>query len=108
MKYSEVREMLLQHWTYTGGPNEAHSVEIYHDDALLELPQSHERGETLYFAEPFDAPEWPRALACRRPAELKRGSSHSHPRRKLSQSLVRLLPLMDWAESPRCTDFSSC
>ena len=34
MKYAEVREMLLRHWTYTGGPNEAHSVEIYHDDAL--------------------------------------------------------------------------
>ena len=29
MKYAEVREMLLRHWTYTGGPNEAHSVEIY-------------------------------------------------------------------------------
>jgi hypothetical protein len=43
MKYVEVREMLLRHWTYTGGPNEAHSVEMYHDDALLELPQSHER-----------------------------------------------------------------
>jgi len=118
MNYIEVREMLLRHWTYTGGPNEAHSVEIYHDDALLELPQSHERfrgkaniqgwrekypaqldfepreirgagdfwiaegtlrydgaamvhfvkimefregrvqRETLYFAEPFSAPEW--------------------------------------------------
>lgn len=32
MEYVEVREMLLQHWKYTGGPNEAHSAEIYHDD----------------------------------------------------------------------------
>ena len=42
MEYVEVRDMLLRHWKYTGGPNEAQSVEIYHG-ALLELPQSHER-----------------------------------------------------------------
>ncbi len=31
MEYVEVRDMLLRHWKYTGGPNEAQSVEIYHD-----------------------------------------------------------------------------
>jgi hypothetical protein len=32
-------------WTYTGGPNEAKAAEYYHDDAVLEFPQSGERFE---------------------------------------------------------------
>jgi hypothetical protein len=32
-------------WTYTGGPNEANAAEYYHDDAVLEFPQSGERFE---------------------------------------------------------------
>jgi SnoaL-like domain len=43
MIYEEVRELLLRQWTYTGGPNEAKASEYYHDDALLEFPQSGER-----------------------------------------------------------------
>lgn len=118
MKYEDVRDMLLRQWTYTGGPNEERASELYHDDVVLEFPQSGEwfrgrakqqgwrerypaqldfqpheirgegdlwvaegllsydgsqplhyikiiqfRGEkvereTLYFAEPFPAPEW--------------------------------------------------
>ncbi len=43
MQYEEVRELLLRQWTYTGGPNEAKASELYHDDAVLEFPQSGER-----------------------------------------------------------------
>lgn len=43
MRYDQVREMLLRQWKYTGGPNEAKASELYHDDALLEFPQSGER-----------------------------------------------------------------
>jgi hypothetical protein len=123
MNYEEVRELLLTQWTYTGGPNEAKAAEYYHEDALLEFPQSGERfrgkaniqgwrqqyparldfeprriggggdwgvaeaglrydggeplsvvkimqfrgdkieRETLYFADPFPAPEWRRPWA---------------------------------------------
>jgi hypothetical protein len=40
VQYHEVRELLLRQWKYTGGPNEAKASELYHDDALLEFPQS--------------------------------------------------------------------
>jgi hypothetical protein len=123
MQYEQVREMLLQQWRYTGGPNEAIGSEMYHEDVVLEFPQSGEwfrgksnqlgwrqrypaqldfepreirgsgdlwiaegrlsyeggnqvhyikiiqfRGdkverETLYFAEPFPAPDWRRPWA---------------------------------------------
>jgi hypothetical protein len=123
MQYEQVREMLLRQWRYTGGPNEAKASELYHDDVVLEFPQSDEwfkgkanqqawrerypaklnfhpreirgsgdlwiaealltydgsnpvnvvkilqfRGdkverETLYFAEPFAAPDWRRPWA---------------------------------------------
>jgi hypothetical protein len=123
MQYEQVRELLLQHWHYTGGPNEARASELYHEDVVLEFPQSDEwfrgkanqqgwreqypakltfqpqeirgsgdlwiaegvlsydganpvhfvkilqfRGdkverETLYFTEPFAAPEWRRPWA---------------------------------------------
>jgi hypothetical protein len=43
MRYEEVRDLLLDHWKFTGGPNEARASEIYHDDAVLEFPQSGER-----------------------------------------------------------------
>ena len=43
MNYDQVRDMLVTQWTYTGGPNEAKASEYYHDDALLEFPQSGER-----------------------------------------------------------------
>jgi hypothetical protein len=43
LRYDEVRELLVYQWTHTGGPNEARASEVYHDDALLEFPQSGER-----------------------------------------------------------------
>ena len=42
MQYEQVRDMLLRQWTYTGGPNEAKASELYHDDVVLEFPQSDE------------------------------------------------------------------
>ena len=42
MQYEQVRDMLLRQWKYTGGPNEAKASEIYHDDLVLEFPQSDE------------------------------------------------------------------
>ncbi|HET9556776.1 MAG TPA: nuclear transport factor 2 family protein [Actinomycetota bacterium] len=123
MNYDQVRDLLVTQWTYTAGPNEAKAAEYYHDDALLEFPQSGERfqgkerftawrqqypaklefeprelrgggdlwvaetglrydggeplsvvkilqfrgdkieRETLYFAEPFPAPDWRRPWA---------------------------------------------
>jgi SnoaL-like domain len=129
MRYDEVREMLLRQWKYTGGPNEAIASAIYHDDAVLEFPQSGERfrgkaniqgwreryparlefepreirgagdlwvaeariryddgdpihfvkivefrgelvrRETIYFADPFAAPDWRKPWADDRPVE---------------------------------------
>jgi hypothetical protein len=43
MQYEDVRRELLRQWTYTGGPKEAKAAELYHDDAVLEFPQSGER-----------------------------------------------------------------
>ena len=43
MRYDDVRELLVYQWTYTGGPNEDKASEAYHDDVLLEFPQSGER-----------------------------------------------------------------
>jgi len=143
MRYEEVRDQLLAQWRHTGGPNEAKASELYHDDALLEFPQSGERfrgrasiqgwreryparldfepreirgagdlwvaeaglrydggepisvvkilqyrgnkvaRETLYFADPFPAPEWrrpwadhgpPRARPDDLPASIRGGS----------------------------------
>lgn len=37
-----IREKLLRHWEYAG-VDEEKAHEIYHDDAILELPQSGER-----------------------------------------------------------------
>lgn len=123
MRYERVRELLVHHLTYSGA-DEARAHEIYHDDAVLEFPQSGERfhgtanmrgfrerfpagrvefelrelrgggdvwvaegrilydganphhfvwiaelrgdlvqRETIYFAEPFPAPEWRRPWA---------------------------------------------
>jgi SnoaL-like protein len=122
MEYDQVRDALLQHLTYSG-VDEDKAHEIYHDDAILEFPQSGERfrgkanmqgfrgqyparvdfepreirgsgdfwvgegrvlydgadpvqvvwvaefrdglaqRETIYFAEPFPAPEWRRPWA---------------------------------------------
>ena len=42
MEYEQVRELLLHQWTYTGGPNESKASELYHDDVVLEFPQSGE------------------------------------------------------------------
>ena len=72
MQYEDVRRELLRQWTYTGGPNEAKAAELYHDDAVLEFPQSGERfvgkaniqgWRQKYFAEAFPAPEWRRPFA---------------------------------------------
>jgi hypothetical protein len=42
LRYEDVRELLLHHLTHSGAdPEKAH--EIYHDDAILEFPQSGER-----------------------------------------------------------------
>ena len=43
MQHEDVRRELLRQWTYTGGPYEAKAAELYHDDAVLEFPQSGER-----------------------------------------------------------------
>ena len=43
MQHEDVRRELLRQWSYTGGPNEAKAAELYHDDAVLEFPQSGER-----------------------------------------------------------------
>jgi hypothetical protein len=43
MDYEDVKARLLRHWAHTGGPNEHIASELYHDDALLEFPQSGER-----------------------------------------------------------------
>jgi hypothetical protein len=143
MRYEEVRDQLLRQWRYTGGPNEAKASELYHDDTVLEFPQSGERfcgkaniqgwreryparldfepqelrgcgdlwvaetvlrydggepirvvkilqfrgdrveRETLYFADPFPAPDWrrpwadggaPRARQADLPAHIRGGS----------------------------------
>jgi SnoaL-like domain len=139
MRYDQVRDALLRQWKYTGGPNEAKASELYHDDAVLEFPQSGERfrgkaniqgwrqryparldfepreirgsgdfwigearllydganpvhvvkilefrgdkvqRETLYFAEPFPAPEWRRPWAAGDAAEV-RGDLPAHIR----------------------------
>jgi hypothetical protein len=42
VRYDEVREMFLHHLRYSGA-DEAKAHEIYHDDAILEFPQSGER-----------------------------------------------------------------
>jgi hypothetical protein len=42
MQYEQVRDMVLRQWKYTGGPNEAKASELYHDDVVLEFPQSDE------------------------------------------------------------------
>ena len=117
MNYDQVRDLLVTQWTYTAGPNEAKAAEFYHDDALLEFPQSGERfqgkeqftawrqqyparlefeprelrgggdlwvaetglrydggeRETLYFAEPFPAPDWRRSWAAEGEPEDRRG-----------------------------------
>jgi hypothetical protein len=125
---------------YTGGPNEAKASELYHDDAVLEFPQSGERfrgkaniqgwreryparldfepreirgsgdfwigeaglrydganpvhvvkilefrgdkvrRETLYFAEPFPAPEWRRPWVEEGAAGEARGDLPAHIR----------------------------
>jgi hypothetical protein len=138
MNYQEVRELLLTQWTYTGGPNEAKAAEYYHEDALLEFPQSGERfrgkaniqgwrqqyparldfeprrirgggdprvaegrvpptsggpvsvvkilqfrgdrieRETLYFADPFPAPEWRRPWAEEGAEEERQGDLPAH------------------------------
>lgn len=133
MDYDQVRDLLTTQWTYTGGPNEAKVAVFYHDDAVLEFPQSGERfqgkdsftawrqqyparlefeprelrgngdlwiaetglrydggepisvvkilqfrgdrieRETLYFADPFPAPEWRKPWAARGAREDRRG-----------------------------------
>ena len=138
MIYQEVRDLLVTQWTHTGGPNEAKVAECYHDDAVLEFPQSGERfegkasftawrqqyparldfeprelrgggdlwvaetglrydgglpvsvvkilqfrgdkiqRETLYFADPFPAPDWRRPFAAERPVEPRRGDLPAH------------------------------
>jgi SnoaL-like domain len=138
MIYQEVRDLLVTQWTYTGGPNEAKAAEYYHDDAVLEFPQSGERfegkasftawrqqyparldfeprelrgggdlwvaetglrydgglpvsvvkilqfrgdkiqRETLYFADPFPAPEWRRPFAADGAPEQRRGGLPAH------------------------------
>jgi hypothetical protein len=42
MRYEEAREVFLHHWTYSG-VDDAKVHEMYHEDAILEFPQSGER-----------------------------------------------------------------
>jgi hypothetical protein len=44
MDEAQVREKLARHWAY-GGTDQDIAHEIYHDDAVLEFPQSGERFE---------------------------------------------------------------
>jgi len=138
MEYEQVRDMLLHQWTYTGGPNESKASELYHDDVVLEFPQSGEwfkgkadqqgwreqypakldfqpqeiRGsgdlwiaegllsydggeplhyvkimqfrddkvarETLYFADPFPAPEWRKPWAAEGPRPKRQHDLPEH------------------------------
>ena len=138
MNYDQVRDLLVTQWTHTGGPNEAKASGYYHDDAVLEFPQSGERfrgrdsftawrqryparldfeprelrgagdlwvaeaglrydggdpisvvkilqfrgdrieRETLYFADPFPAPDWRRPFADQGPATERRGGLPAH------------------------------
>ena len=138
MEYERVRDMLLHQWTYTGGPNESKASELYHDDVVLEFPQSDEwfngkadqqgwreqypakldfqpqeiRGsgdlwiaegllsydggeplhyvkimqfrddkvarETLYFADPFPAPEWRKPWAAEGPRPKRQHDLPEH------------------------------
>jgi hypothetical protein len=137
MNYEEVRELLLRQWTYTGGPNEDKTADVYDDETVLEFPQSGERfrgranitawrrqyptrldfeprelrgagdlwiaetglrydggepvsvvkilqfrgamveRETIYFADPFPAPDW-RAPWAERGAPERRGDLPAH------------------------------
>jgi hypothetical protein len=43
MRYDEAREVFLHIWRYTVEGDEAKAHELYHDDAILEFPQSGER-----------------------------------------------------------------
>jgi hypothetical protein len=56
LRYQEVRDLLVHHLTHSVSGDEAKAYEIYHDDAILEFPQSGER--FLGKAEPFPAPDW--------------------------------------------------
>ena len=138
MRYEEVRDMLLRQWKYTGGPNETKTADMYHEDAVLEFPQSGEwfqgrasfmawrerypakldfepqeiRGsgdlwiaegvvryegvnpihfvkiiqfdgdqvnrETLYFTEPFPAPEWRKPWATNGPRPRRHDDLPDH------------------------------
>jgi hypothetical protein len=138
MEYEQVRDLLLHQWTYTGGPNEAKASELYHEDVVLEFPQSGEsfegkanqqawrerypvkldfqpqeirgsgdlwvaegllsydggeplhyvkiiqfRGdkverETLYFADPFPAPEWRQPWAAKQPRPTRQHDLPEH------------------------------
>ncbi|GGI44738.1 hypothetical protein BCL57_000611 [Agromyces flavus] len=138
MEYEQVRNLLLQQWKYTAGPNESKASELYHDDVVLEFPQSDEwfegklnqqgwrerypakldfqpqeirgsgdlwiaegllsydggeplhyvkimqfRGdkvarETLYFADPFPAPEWRRPWASKGPRPKRHDDLPEH------------------------------
>ena len=51
MDEAAIREALVRHWLY-GGRDEDKAHEIYHDDAVLELPQSGERfiGKSSFLA----------------------------------------------------------
>lgn len=41
------RATLVRHWTHVGEPDQVDAHELYHDDAVLEFPQSGERFEGL-------------------------------------------------------------
>ena len=43
MRYEDVRDLLVHHLTHSVSGDEAKAHEIYHDDAILEFPQSGER-----------------------------------------------------------------
>jgi ketosteroid isomerase-like protein len=43
MSYDQAREVFLHLWRHTANGDEAKAHELYHDDAILEFPQSGER-----------------------------------------------------------------
>jgi hypothetical protein len=57
----EIRAELDQHWAASDASDFETERLIYHEDAVLDYPQSGERTrgrETQYFADPFVAPAW--------------------------------------------------
>jgi hypothetical protein len=71
VRYEQVRELFLHHLRYSG-VDEAKAHEIYHDDAVLEFPQSGERFLGKANMEGFRA-QYPASQIDFEPRELRGG-----------------------------------